>query len=755
MTAALSLAFFLVASLGVVASLGLFDLYRRPEETASGERSRLSRLLGFTPQDLGGYSPRTLALASLAGLFLELLLIRWVSSEVRIFAYFKNFVLIACFLGFGLGFHLCRRRISLLPTLVPVLLLCALIRLPWAPLRELLALLPSWIGAFAEVHVWGVPAVDSSAEAWAGLAAAMAISVPLFALIALVFVPFGQLIGWQIEHAPNGIDAYSLNVIASLAGILLFTALAFAAQPPAVWLALAGALLAALVWAQPRLRWAVAVVFAVCLGLFVVRGAPDDTEVHWSPYQKLAVRPEVVEGETIAYTLETNDSWYQWVIDLSPAFAARHPELLRGVPLSLNAYNLPYRFVPQPPSVLVLGAGMGNDVAAALRNEAARITAVEIDPTIVSLGRRLHFERPYDDPRVTVVIDDARSYIQNADDRFDLIVFSLLDSHTTASHFSNIRIDNYVYTAEALAAARELLAPEGVFIVKFQVEQPWIAARLRALLTDVFGQPPLQFDAVDSHTTGGRFFVGGSAARIAAARADGDFDAFLVAHERDEGDVATVVRTTDDWPYFYQRAPGLPAAVLIISAILALVIWLALGRTGLHSGAVRWHFFFLGAGFLLVEAQAVSKMALLFGTTWLVNAVVIASILLLIVAANIVVEKGPPVPVRLAYAGLAASLSIAYLMPVEWLLIEAVALRIVLAVAVLCTPIFFSGIIFVTSFARAGFRGEALGSNLFGALLGGLVESVSLWTGLKSLLLVAAALYAFSWWARRGDVGDA
>src|SRR5260370_28374816 len=113
---------------------------------------------------------------------------------------------------------------------------------------------------------------------------------------------------------------------------------------------------------------------------------------------------------------------------------------------------------------------MGNDVAAALRNGADRVVAVEIDPLILALGRRLHFEKPYGSPRVRAGLDDARSYLQNGHERFDLIVFSLLDSHTTSSHFSNIRIDNYVYTIAALAAARPLLAPDGALIVALHAD---------------------------------------------------------------------------------------------------------------------------------------------------------------------------------------------------------------------------------------------------------------------------------------------
>jgi spermidine synthase len=413
-----------------------------------------------------------------------------------------------------------------------------------------------------------------------------------------------------------------------------------------------------------------------------------------------------------------------------------------------NAYNVPYHFHPQPPSVLVLGSGMGNDVAAALRNGASRVVAVEIDPLILELGRRFHLEQPYSSPRVERVVDDARSYIQNSPERFDLIVFSLLDSHTTSSHFSNIRIDNYVYTVEALEAAKRLLKPDGIFIVKFQVEVPWIAGRLYGLLNTVFGRPPLQLQADQVYTatrraTGGMFFISGADAALAHALADPQLAAYVTAH----GHVAmeSAPPTTDDWPYFYQHAPGVPATVIVISVALLLVCGLLFGSTGAAGRSIRWHFFFLGAGFLLLEAQIISRMALLFGTTWVVNAIVISGLLLLIVAANLLVEWRPGIPAGAAYGGIFASLLVAYVMPLERFFFPSLALKVVAATAVLCLPVLFAGIIFIRSFARVGFRGEALGSNLVGALVGGLLESLSFWTGVRSLLVIAALLYAASW----------
>src|SRR5436853_5694210 len=101
------------------------------------------------------WGPWRLALWSLLSLFFELLMIRWISSEIRVFAYFKNFVLIACFLGFGLGCYLCRRRVHLIATIAPLLLLTMLLK---TPVRRLLGALPQLLGGGVDVHYWGVPA---------------------------------------------------------------------------------------------------------------------------------------------------------------------------------------------------------------------------------------------------------------------------------------------------------------------------------------------------------------------------------------------------------------------------------------------------------------------------------------------------------------------------------------------------------------------------------------------------------------------
>src|SRR5580765_2395799 len=167
--------------LGAFASLTLFSLY------GVNKKKGGDRFAGwnFSLED-AGFSGTRLALISLLGLFLEMLIIRWVSSEIRIFAYFKNFVLIACFLGFGMGCYLCRKRINLMPVLIPMMLLTTLIVLPWAALRKVISGLPVLLGSSSDVAIWGVPTVSLDAVAIGGLVLAVLIVIPIFSLIALM-----------------------------------------------------------------------------------------------------------------------------------------------------------------------------------------------------------------------------------------------------------------------------------------------------------------------------------------------------------------------------------------------------------------------------------------------------------------------------------------------------------------------------------------------------------------------------------------
>src|SRR5262249_23424237 len=157
------------------------------------------------------------------------------------------------------------------------------------------------------------------------------------------------------------------------------------------------------------------------------------------------------------------------------------------------------------------------------------------------------------------------------------------------------RIDNYVYTLEAMEAARRLLKDDGILVLKFQAHTPWIVGRLHGLLQKVFAQEPVDFYAdASKYSSGGHFLFVGSPQHLAKALYSPELQTYLKAHTGVKVESAHL--TTDDWPYFYQHEPGIPLIVIIMAALLVALARLLIRRTGAAGQAINWHFFFLGAG---------------------------------------------------------------------------------------------------------------------------------------------------------------
>jgi SAM-dependent methyltransferase len=415
-------------------------------------------------------------------------------------------------------------------------------------------------------------------------------------------------------------------------------------------------------------------------------------------------------------------------LDLGPARQGERVEAWREL------YDRPYRG-HRAGRVLVVGAGTGNDVQAALRAGASQVTAVEIDPRILELGRSLHPERPYDDPRVRVVIDDARTWLHSADERYDTVVYGFLDSHTLLSSFSTLRIDNFVYTVEGLIAAVSLLEPGGRLAVTFTTATPWLRDRLHGLVTLALGQPP---DSERVAGTNGRIFVGTRSPSWQPASPG------LRAAVS-----AEMALPTDDWPFLYLKRPGLPLHYLVF---IAVVLLLGFGSFLLVERAQRrfnLEFFFLGAGFMLLETRSITEMALLFGSTWAVNALAFGGILAFVLGANLVATRWQRPPPALLYGLVALLLLLGWGLGVGALQVEPVVLRLGLAALVLYAPVLVAGVVFSTRFRDAASPNLCFGSNLVGAMVGGAIEYLSMAFGLGALYPIGAALYLAAWLAAR------
>jgi MFS family permease len=149
----------------------------------------------------------------------------------------------------------------------------------------------------------------------------------------------------------------------------------------------------------------------------------------------------------------------------------------------------------------------------------------------------------------------------------------------------------------------------------------------------------------------------------------------------------------------------------------------------------------LGAGFMLLEVSGVSRAALLYGTTWTVNAYVVGAILGMILLANLVASRVAFDPRGWPFAGLFASLLLLALVPTVWLASLPIVLRVLLGGAFLALPVFFSGLIFVAVWARLERRDLALGSNILGSLLGGIASLLSMLVGFQQLTFLTLAVY--------------
>jgi hypothetical protein len=380
-------------------------------------------------------------------------------------------------------------------------------------------------------------------------------------------------------------------------------------------------------------------------------------------------------------------------------------------------------------------------VAGALRNGSRSVDAVEIDPAILELGRREHPEHPYDSPRVSIHVTDARSFLKRSLRKYDLILFGLLDSHSQFTDYANMRIDNFVYTEQSFREAREHLGPNGVVVLKFQVDHPWLAARMAEMLNRAFGKVPLVFLDESNYSTSATCFVISAGNRVEQALAADPRLARFVRDNAVQLQNQPVPVTTDDWPYLYQEGRWIPRtyySVGVLVILIAIGLYLQIGE-GRRPPSL--FFFSMGAGFLLLETQVISRLALFFGTIWQVNGIVISALLVALLIANWIVERRVNSPSRLwTWAALITGLAFAYWFPFDR--ISSPTLGGVIAVFVFSVPVMFAGILFSSEFKLADFPSAALGANMLGAVAGGLLENLSLLFGMHALLLIAIVVYA-------------
>jgi SAM-dependent methyltransferase len=639
---------------------------------------------------------RRLVLGSALMLFLELALIRWLGANVVHLSYFSNFVLLGSFLGIGAGFLISRKSWSIWPLSLPLLtaLVAGVIAFPVSIERS-----GSDVIYFTALFVSGPPA-------W--------LALPIvFVLVATILAGPAEVVG-RCFGKLRPLAAYRYDLLGSLAGILTFSALSFLRAPSLVWGVIAVA--AFLVLAERK-----QLVIAAAAGLVLLGNLTYETTrpgISWSPYYKVQTDPpEATDGFIL---IKVNGVPHQ---QMAPAkFKIEQAEQI---------YEAPYLRLPDNAlgDVLIVGAGSGSDVAIALAEGAKSVDAVDIDPRILEIGAQFNIDRPYANPGVTRHINDGRAFLEGNDKQYDLILFALPDSLTLVSGASQIRLESFLFTRQAMESVRRHLKPDGAFAMYNYYREPWLIDRLARTVQSAFGHAP----CVDT-------FEGAQATiSVAVNPADQKCE---TTWTRTPG--APVVQpATDDAPFLYFRGGAFPTLYWITLSAILLASLIAVRTLGGPIRQMRPYadLFFMGAAFLLLETKNVATFALLFGTTWFVNALVFAGVLVIVLAAVETTARFKTPPLKYLYAGIVASLALAWVIHPDWLLPLSFWPRLIVATLLAFLPIYLANVAFSKRFRESGDAQEAFAINLLGTIVGGCLEYAALYTGYENLLIVVGLLY--------------
>jgi spermidine synthase len=750
-----------------------------------------------------------LFLISLIILFLELAAIRWFPAHVLYLTFFTNVVLLASFLGMSVGCLAVGRKRNYLKW-TPLLLVVALAA------AHAVEISSGSFMKFVEVGNQASPQqVYFGTEYHSRDLSRFAIPVEVlcgffFFVIALAFIGPGQELGRALKRRPNRVQAYTLNIGGGIVGIALFALCSWLEISAYWWFFLGAVGLAYFYFISPHSRfpkrllgWGSLTAALLLLVVWLAAFTPvhdqcpgqRETQQFWSPYYR-------IDFKQADLSLSVNLIYHQQMVTRNEKFPAY------ALPHLLN------RDAGRPPfaDVLIIGAGSGNDVSRAVQWNAKHVDAVEIDPAIYRLGRAFHPDRPYQDQRVQIHLDDGRNFLRSSDRKYDLIVYALVDSLVLHSGYSNIRLESFLFTQQAFEDVRRHLKPNGTFVIYNYFRQGWLAARLQKALDEVFGAGnslvltlPYRNVIEPEKATFGDFtiFFAGSTGELRDAFArQPDYwlrndeppgpsspngfqqqpgpDAIQVGEQQPARDPATTsqwqhfglasvlpveggLRTaTDDWPFLYLRKPMIPTlswrGMLIMGGLgmLLILLFMPPRKTRAAHAAERdvlpvsflsplnVQFFFLGAGFMLVETKAVVTMALLFGSTWVVNSVVFLAVLLMILLANFWALRVRPERLWPYYAGLFVTLALNAIVPLDFFLGMNRSNQVLGSCLLVFAPIMFAGVIFAASFKRTRHPDLAFGVNIAGAMVGGLAEYSSMLLGFQYVVLVALLFYALS-----------
>jgi hypothetical protein len=657
-----------------------------------------------------------------------------------------------------------------------------------------IALLGLGMGAFVRLR-W--PRSAEPRRAAAGLAAALCVvastaiaGAPLQLLVALSLAPFafaGMLISDAYAARGNQLAraTYAIDLFAAASGCLVAPRLLGPLSPTEIMIVL-GLICCGVAW-MLRARFAIVIVAVAHASLLVLGRAgslPDGPldallrsdllseksmvgegnviDSAWSPLGRLDVHEVPDDGERLGVFTD----------GMSPTFMVQEARAKAGSFESTWGLlmSLPYRAL-HPERVLVLGAGAGASVWLAKKYGSSRIDAVEVNPAIPDLlARWRRFAGDvYHQPGVRFFNEDARRYLADTSERYDLIELAL--ALTGNVHAQPSGMEATLYTVEAVQLYLRHLTPTGALVLIHS--DPGNAYRqlltvLEALGTDraralegivvlhdprpgtayrymlVVRTSPMPLDVADGLDVAPAELLWGPGdppergAQLLDPKQ-------LGATGRDDLSPVHDVR-----PYFFQNTKGLVATALaqpgrlwvLAGAVVLVLVVVGRDRKLIRPAAVATG---LGAGFMCVELALMQRFTLAAGGTLYAVSFVLFGLLAWSAAGALLLGRRWR---RVAWAALAAALAVAatglIMRNLEWLdSVSSDAGRLLLIAALLVPAGLAIGCPFPLLLTQNGERIASLWAiNGAASVAGGIVAVLALRVaGSTYTLFLAAGFY--------------
>ena len=748
-----------------------------------------------------------LFLISLIILFLELAAIRWFPAHVLYLTFFTNVVLLASFLGMSVGCLAAGRRRTYL-TWTPILLVIAMaaahaVEISSGSFIKFVDVgnqaSPQQVYFGTEYHSQDLSRYAIPVEVLCGF---------FFIVIALAFLGPGQQLGRALKRWPNRVQAYTLNIGGSIVGIALFAACSWLEVPAFWWFLLAVVGLGYFYFMSPYnlitrrvLGWGsvTAVLLLLIVWLAAFRPVHDQypgqqqAQQFWSPYYR-------IDFKQADLSLSVNLIYHQQMVTRNekfPAYALPHlvnrdagrpafadvliigagsgndvsralqwdAKHVDAVEIDPGIYRLGKTFHPDQPyqdQRVQIHLDDGRNFLRSSERKYDLIVYALVDSLVLHSG--------YSNIRLESFLftqqafEDVRRHLKP---NGTFVIYNYFRQGWLAARLQK-GLDEVFGSGNSLVLTlpyRNVIEPEKATFGDFTIFFAGATGDLR----NAFAHQPeywLRDDQIPGPTSPNGFNVRGAEAHVGEQSpekkepTESHWQHFgLASVLPPEGGLRTA---TDDWPFLYLREPMIPTlslrGMLIMGGLGLLLISLFLRQQKKRStaspeimtknpgfgSALNVQLFFLGAGFMLVETKAVVTMALLFGSTWVVNSVVFLAVLMMILLANLWTLRSPPARLWPYYAGLLITLALNAIVPLDFFLGMNRTIQVLGSCLLVFAPILFAGVIFAASFRRTAEPDRAFGINIAGAMMGGLAEYSSMLLGFQYVVLVAILFYAIS-----------